>query len=373
MFKNKFYKYFAIETFKIFFIILFAFTSIAWTVRAVNFLDLVVENGHSFITYTKFSLLNITGILTKFIPFSFLTALILSISKFERQNHFLIVWMTGVKKIEITNLILKLSFLVLLIQILFAVFITPYALNKSRHIIGEAGFASFSSVTKPNTFNDSIKGLTIYFETLEKGKLMKNVLIKDSGKNLKNLNINQNTNDTVIIAKSGLLKDENLILYSGVIQSLDEKNRLYNITFDKILINNSGNFDSRSIVVPKLQETLTSQLLYCVINQDKRNESICPREITSEVIETLSRRIGMPLYIPLLALISCFLLVKRKKFNLQVYIFYALGMVAVVGAEVLVRYSGLSFNSFVMYFLIPIILGSLIYAFLYKNLKYEKI
>ena len=48
-------------------------------------------------------------------------------------------------------------------------------------------------------------------------------------------------------------------------------------------------------------------------------------------------------------------------------------MVAVVSAEVLVRYSGLSFDSFVMYFLIPIILGGLIYAFLYKNLKYEKI
>ncbi len=373
MFKNKFYKYFTIETFKIFFIILFAFTSIAWTVRAVNFLDLVVENGHSFITYTKFSLLNITGILTKFIPFSFLTALILSISKFERQNHFLIIWMTGIKKIEITNLVLKLSFLVLLIQILFAVFITPYALNKSRQIIGEAGFSSFTSVTKPNTFNDSIKGLTIFFESLEQGKLMRNVLIKDSGKNLKNLNINNDdNNDTVIIAKSGLLKDENLILYNGVIQSLDKKNRLYNITFDKILINNSGNFDARSIVVPKLQETLTTKLLYCVVNKDK-NEKFCPKEITSEVIETLSRRIGMPLYIPLLALISSFLFVKRKKFNLQVYKSYALGVFAVVSAEVLVRYSGLSLNSFIMYFILPVILGLIIYVYLYKNLKYEKI
>ena len=53
---------------------------------------------------------------------------------------------------------------------------------------------------------------------------MRNVLIKDSGKNLKNLNINNDdNNDTVIIAKSGLLKDENLILYNGVIQSLDKK------------------------------------------------------------------------------------------------------------------------------------------------------
>ena len=68
MLKNKIYKYFSIEIIKSFLTILFAFTAIAWTVRAVNFLDLVVENGHSVKTYFLFSLLNMTNILTKFIP-----------------------------------------------------------------------------------------------------------------------------------------------------------------------------------------------------------------------------------------------------------------------------------------------------------------
>ena len=51
------------------------------TVRAVNFLDLIVENGYSLATYFKYSLLNIFGILTKFIPLSFLLALTLFILK----------------------------------------------------------------------------------------------------------------------------------------------------------------------------------------------------------------------------------------------------------------------------------------------------
>ena len=72
MLKNKIYKYFTTEIFKTFITILFAFTSIAWTIRAVNFLDLVVENGHSITTYLSFSILNITNILTKFIPLAFL-------------------------------------------------------------------------------------------------------------------------------------------------------------------------------------------------------------------------------------------------------------------------------------------------------------
>ena len=85
MLKNKIYKYFTIEIIKTFFTILFALSAIAWTVRAVSFLDLVVENGHSIITYLLFSLLNVTNIITKFIPLSFLLALILTILKFEKQ------------------------------------------------------------------------------------------------------------------------------------------------------------------------------------------------------------------------------------------------------------------------------------------------
>ena len=67
MLKNKIYNYFSSEILKSFIIILFAFTAIAWTVRAVNFLDLIVDDGHSLITYLLFSVLNITSIATKFI------------------------------------------------------------------------------------------------------------------------------------------------------------------------------------------------------------------------------------------------------------------------------------------------------------------
>ena len=100
MLKNKIYKYFTIEIIKSFIIILFAFTAIAWTVRAVNFLDLIVENGHSIKTYLLFSLLNITSIITKLIPLSFLLSLVISIAKFERQNEFIILWTTGVNKFD---------------------------------------------------------------------------------------------------------------------------------------------------------------------------------------------------------------------------------------------------------------------------------
>ena len=164
MLKNKIYKYFTIEILKSFITILFALSAIAWTVRAVSFLDLVVENGHSVSTYLLFSLLNLTNIITKFIPLSFLIALLLSILKFEKQNELIILWTTGVSKLKIVNLFLFISIIVLLIQLSFAVFITPNSLNKSRFLIKSSNFDSVTSVIKLNDFTDSFKNLTFYVE-----------------------------------------------------------------------------------------------------------------------------------------------------------------------------------------------------------------
>ena len=66
MFKSIIYKYFFSEVAKSFLIVLFTFTAIAWTVRAVNFLDLVIENTLNFKTYFFYSLLYSTNIVTKF-------------------------------------------------------------------------------------------------------------------------------------------------------------------------------------------------------------------------------------------------------------------------------------------------------------------
>ena len=80
-----------------FLIILFGLSAIAWTVRAVNFLDLIVENGYSVMTYFQYSFFNLFGILTKFIPLAFLISLLIFIMKQLRENEFVILWVSGVK------------------------------------------------------------------------------------------------------------------------------------------------------------------------------------------------------------------------------------------------------------------------------------
>ena len=71
MLQNKIYQNFLIEILKTFFIVLFGLSVIALTVRAVNFLDLIVDNGYPVKIYFQYSLLNLFGIAPKFIPLSF--------------------------------------------------------------------------------------------------------------------------------------------------------------------------------------------------------------------------------------------------------------------------------------------------------------
>ena len=109
MLQNKIFGNYYKEVLITFFTILLSLSVIAWTVRAVNFLDLIVENGYSLATYFKYSLLNIFGILTKFIPLSFLLALTLFILKQIQENEFIILWTSSVKKIQIVHLFLLIK------------------------------------------------------------------------------------------------------------------------------------------------------------------------------------------------------------------------------------------------------------------------
>ena len=100
MLKNKIYNYITLELLKTFILILFSLSLIAWTVRAVNFLDLIVQNGYSISNYFQYSFLNLFGILTKFIPLAFLLSLIIFIVKQIQEKEFIILWTSGVKKIK---------------------------------------------------------------------------------------------------------------------------------------------------------------------------------------------------------------------------------------------------------------------------------
>tara|TARA_Y100000758_G_C15780087_1_gene322992 strand:- start:225 stop:557 length:333 start_codon:yes stop_codon:yes gene_type:complete len=103
--KNTINKYIFYEFLRYFSIALFALAIIVWTIQSVNFLDLVTEDGHAFTTYFAYSILTLSKVVTKLIPFCFMLALVLTITKLEKDNEIIVLWTAGLNKIHIVNLI----------------------------------------------------------------------------------------------------------------------------------------------------------------------------------------------------------------------------------------------------------------------------
>ena len=372
--KKTIYKYFFYQFVIYFTITLFALAAIVWTIQAVNYLDLVTEDGHAFTTYFFYSLLTLSKVLTKLIPFSFLIAIMLTILKFEKDNELLVLWTFGLNKIHLVNLIFRISILIMFLQLLLTSVFNPTLLNFSRTLLKNSELQFIPSLLKEKQFNDAVEGLTIFVEKKDENNIYKNIFIRDEGTILSKIA----TTSSTIYAKSGhMSKDEkNLILYNGNIQKLNQSGDVNIVKFQKTILNLSG-ISAKSIREVKMQETPTVQILRCLFQSHvlRHNCDASKKSLMDTKIE-INKRFGMPLYILLIALISCFLLTSEKDtkiFYFNKYIYFFIGFLILALAEMIVRYSGISWNHTLIYYLIPVIMSPLIYFALIRTFKYENL
>jgi len=372
--KKTIYKYIFYEFTRYFTTTLFALSIIVWTVQCVNFLDLVTEDGHAFTIYFLYSLLTLSKVLTKLIPFSFMIATVLTIIKLEKDNELIALWTSGLNKIFIVNHLVRISLLVMFLQLTLTVAVNPTLLNISRTLIKNSQLKFVSSMFKEKQFNDTVEGLTIFIEKKTNDKTYKNVFIRDESTILSSMG----TKSSTIIAKSGYMSEneKNLILLDGYIQKTDNENNINFIRFEKTSFNLSG-ISTKSITKPKMQETSTLRILQCMQNK-KVNILSCNligKTMMNLKIE-INKRIGMPFFIPLMALICSFLLASKrdkKIYQFNKYIYFFIGFVILASAEITVRYSGNSWGHTAIYYLIPTSMIPLFYFALIKKFKYENL
>ncbi len=369
MLQNKIYQNFIIEILKSFFVVLLGLSLIALTVRAVNFLDLIVENGYSVTTYFTFSLLNLFSLAPKFIPLSFLLALLIFILKHLQDSEFVILYTSGVKKSLIVKIFLFVSVIILSIHLILSVIITPLALNKSRQILSNQNFNSFIPTIRTQQFSDSFKGFTFFVEKKINNEIQ-NIFLQDTGQNLKSLSSNNTEIKSItIISKTGLIEEKKLFLFSGKIINSKKNDDNEIVSFDQLSIDLS-NLDTTVIKQPKIQETSTITLLYCLLGQSQ-NQKFCNEDFKREIKPTLNRRIITPFYIPVISLICSLLLIKKNKNTFQKINVFFLSLSILLFTEIAVRYTGLNNLLMLIFIFLPIILSSLIYTLLIINFSKE--
>ena len=369
MLQNKIYQNYLLDIIKNFLIVLFGLSIIALTVRAVSFLDLIVDNGYPVKTYFQYSVLNLFGIFPKFIPLSFLIALTIFIVKHIDDSEFVILWTSGVKKIYVVNLFVIISFTIIIFYLIFSTIITPFALNKSRQLLSKDQLNSFLPTVRSQQFSDAFKGFTFIVEKKINNELKK-IFLHDTGNNLKNLSPNtSNVTNTTIIAENGIVEKRRLFLFNGQIIS-SKKDNYENeiIKFEQLNID-LGSLATTTIKKPKIQETATLELLKCFIPKTYSPE-ICDNN-NKEILPNLIRRLVLPFYIPIVALICSFLLLKNQKIFFNKVFVFIYSFVVLVFTELVIRFTGLSSSIRWLYIFLPFIFFSLLYFFLIYKFNKE--
>ena len=371
MLQNKIFINYLIEVSKTLATILFSLTIIAWTVRAVNFLDLIVENGYPLTTYFKYSILNIFGIMPKFIPLSFFIAILIFILKQKQENELIILWTSGVKKIQLVNLLFFFSAIVVLINLIFSTLITPAALNKSRQLLSNENFSSFLPTIKVQQFSDSFKGVTFIVDQ-KKSNEIKNIFLHDNAGILNNISsYNAKKSSNTIMASSGLVREKNLILFNGqILSSSIDNSENEIIKFDQLKID-LNNFSNTTIKTPKIQETSTINLISC-LNFGLFKNIKCNNDFNKEIITNLNRRIFLPFYIPVISLIACMLLIRKKRnFFFSKTSVFAYCFSVLLFAELIIRYTSVNKIAANFFYLSPFFLIMFFYFFLYNQFSTE--
>ena len=373
--RNTIYRYFFKEFISLFLLILISIGTIVWVVQAVNYLDFVTEDGHSFGVYFTFSILNIPKVLNRLIPLVFLISLLTTILQFEKNNELLVFWTSGLNKIRLVNLAFKISILITLFQLSLSLIVSPSSLNLARSILKSSSISLFPSLVKEKKFNDTVKGLTVFVEKKKPNGEMLNIFLRDD--------TSSTERSKTIIAKRGYIIKRNeqniLVLFNGTIQTEKKNNKINFLNFDKTEINLSS-FSTKTTTFPKIQENNTLSLLNCIkpfLDEGKASlkEFQCRARI-DDITAELNRRLGMPLYIPFISIIICYLLSSGKEnkyFFFKKYIVFLSAFIVLVLAEIMVRYSGQSTLNSIIYYFLPPSLILFNYLILIRIFKYENL
>ena len=360
-----------------FFLIALLSTSIIiWVFQAVNYLDIMIEDGRDYLVYINYSLLNFPKIVSKVFPFALFFSLFYVTTRSEFNNELIMLWNFGIHKIKIVNFIIKLSISMLVLQLALTVFVVPKTQDKARSFLRTSNVNFFDNFIKQQKFNDTIKGVTIYTDK------------KDEDGNLVNLYLKKELDNgfQITYAKKGVIKKKGnvpiIVLYNGATIT-SKKKEITNISFSKSdfsFLNTTTN----TTTYKKTQEISSNKLVRCIKNfytLDKKEFEIIFKEIENcsyqnmqSIIKEFYKRFLIPFYIPLLSLIPILLITSSKEnlnYNKVRLFTFLTGLVIIIFSETTIRYVSKISIYDVCIMIIPFMLFLFLYLFFLKKFDFN--
>ncbi len=373
------FRKFSLDIVNFFLIASFSITFIVWIIQAVNFLDLVSDDGHSLKVYFYYVTLNLPKIFSKTIIFVFFISIFYVINKYDNANELIVFWNNGIKKIYFINFICKLSIFFLILQLFLNLFVIPKSQSLARQYIKESNIDFLPKLISEKKFINVVKNLTIFVEEYKNDNVLHKIYINEKI---------DNDRSKIIVADSGkIIKKDNqffLRLYDGGITNINKKNS-FALNFSETDYNLS-NFSTQSVTHPKTQEIKSDILINCFKdfflsiyrNSDEvfknMKKQTCEGRKLKSISDELYKRLIMPLYTLIISLIAASLIVEPKsryfsKFH-KINIFLV-GSFIIVISQISLKFLLNSVSMIYLVSLMPIIFLLIFYLLLFLITKFK--
>ena len=249
-------------------------------------------------------------------------------------------------------------------------YIVPLTQDNARSYIRSSNIDFFPSLIKEKRFVDTVSDLTIYVGKKKENGNFNNIFLKDK--------VNENKSQVIYAKEGKILNVDNqnfLKLIDGkIINLINDETTIFD--FSETNFNLSG-YTTKTTTVPKVQELSTPLLLNCALDfygKEKifNNEINCDSDFYKHIQQELLKRIYLPIYLPIIALIAASLIIYNKDYiNYISYRFklFIIGVLTIVISEISIRYAALSLQSTLVFLIIPIIIYLIGYIFFTNKLK----
>jgi len=365
------YRKLSLDILSFFLVASLSITLIVWVIQAVNFLDLVSEDGHSLKIYFSYAILNLPRIFSRILIFIFFISAFYIINKYEENNEILVFWTNGIKKISFINFLFRFSFLFVTVQLILNILIVPYTQNLGRTYLKNSNIDFLPTLISEKKFINVFKNLTIFVDKYNQNGIIDKIFINEK--------IDDDSSKVIIAEKAKIIKlDEKykIKLLNGSISNINDQN-IYNINFNETEYDLSK-FTTKTITHQKIQEINSLQLISCFYkyykNQNYNKIELCENRKIKSISQELFKRFIVPLYILILSLISSSLIIKPKKNSYAKYykfLIFLLGFLIVIISQISFKFVSKSINLDLTIISFPILMIFLYYFFLVSKTKFD--
>jgi lipopolysaccharide export system permease protein len=335
MFKNKLNNYFILDCLKSYLFVLSSLSMLIWITQSARFLYLVTDTGLSVSVYGKYIIYLIPKIVSQVMLISFLISVFLTIIKFQKNKEIEIYWLAGVSKKDIVKILIKISFVPTIFGLFFYIYLAPFTSMQSRQILSNSEFSLVNTLVKKNNFNSPLKGLTIFVKENDNQGNLEKVFIFENSK--------------TIISKKGRvvsINNKNFIeLSDGIIHEKNLKNNIEVVKF-KTTMFDFTKYQTNITRHPKMQELSFLKIIKEYISSSSNKLA------KNNLLHEIHKRIFKPLFIPMIAILSCFILYSNNEkisLNKIKIITFSIGILFIIFIEILLDLS--AGNIFFKYFL----------------------